>query len=342
MTDLLQKVISTSTLGAAPGSDGLLKPQQADRFIDYIFDATVLGPQVDTIRMNGNELEISTIGIGERLVRKATEATADHVVPSVNFNKVSLRAIKLRVDWELSRESLEDNIEGADLEDHIARMIAQRASNDLEYLAINGNVNLTEDWLLSSFDGWRKRLYAGGHVIDAAGANLDKAIFNRALRTLPRDFQQNRGALKWFSATGLIQDYLYDALLVEGYGAGMGAYSSQFQRPASEAQAAAGRTNVAAGNGAGWTPAAPFGIALQEVNLFPEYLTAGAGTEGSEVWLTNPSNLVWGIQRDIEVFKEFKPKKDSIEYTMFTRVGAAVRNPLGSVIVKNVAYKDNF
>src|SRR6478735_3338953 len=170
MTDLLQKVISTSTLGAAPGGDGLLKPQQADRFIDYIFDSTVLGPQVDTIRMKGNEVEISTIGIGERLVRKATEATADHVVPSVNFNKVSLRAIKLRVDWELSRESLEDNIEGADLEDHIARMIAQRASNDLEYLAINGNVNLTEDWLLSSFDGWRKRLYAGGHVVDAQGA----------------------------------------------------------------------------------------------------------------------------------------------------------------------------
>ncbi len=36
------------------------------------------------------------------------------------------------MDWELSTESLEDNIEGADLEDHIARLMATQAGNDIE------------------------------------------------------------------------------------------------------------------------------------------------------------------------------------------------------------------
>jgi len=329
--ELLEKVISTTTLGAN-GADGLLRPKQADRFIDYLWDATVLGSQVDTQRINGNETEINVIAVGERLLRMATEAVADHVNPSVVFSKVSLTTTKFRLDWELSTESLEDGLEGEALEDHIARLMANAVSNDLEDIAINGNVNEV-DALLAGFDGWRKRLHAGGHVIDAQGGNLEKGILNRALRTMPRRFMANRGNLKWFSAAGLIQDYLFDALLIEGFG-------SNFQRDPAEARAASGRTNVAEG-GAGWTPASPFGIPLQEVYLFPEYDTngAGAGGTGSDVWLTNAKNLVWGVSRDIKVYREFQPKKDTVEYTLYTRVGAAVKNPGASVVIKNVAYK---
>lgn len=326
--ELLQKVISTTTLGAN-GADGLLRPDQANQFIDYMWDATVLGNQVDTRKLRGDEVEIDVIAVGERLMRVATEAVADHVVPSVVFSKVSLKTIKLRLDWELSTESLEDGIEGEALEDHVARLMSNAAANDLEDLAINGNVNEV-DHLLQAFDGWRKRLHAGGHVIDAEGATLDKGIFNKALRTMPRRYMADRRNLKWFSDAGLIQDYLFDALLIEGYG------GDRFQRPESEARAAAGRTNVA--EGAGWTPASPFGIALQEVNLFPKYETA-SGETGSEVWLTDAKNLLWGVKREIKVYREFQPKKDTIEYTLFTRVGAAVKNAHSAVVVKNVSYK---
>ncbi len=328
--ELLEKVISTTTLGAN-GADGLLRPDQADRFIDYMWDATVLGNQVDTRRIRGDEAEIDVIAVGERLMRIATEAVADHINPSVVFSKVSLKTQKLRLDWELSTESLEDGIEGEALEDHVARLMSNAAANDLEDLAINGNVDEV-DSLLQSFDGWRKRLHAGGHVIDAAGGNLEKGILNRALRTMPRRYMANRGNLKWFTAAGLIQDYLFDALLIEGYG------GDRFQRSPQDAAAAAGRTNVAEG-GAGWTPAAPFGISLQEVNLFPEYETA-SGETGSDVWLTNAQNLLWGVKREIKVYREFQPKKDTIEYTLFTRVGAAVKNPHAAVVIKNVSYKD--
>ena len=327
--ELLEKVISTTTLGAN-GADGLLRPKQADRFIDYMWDATVLGSQVDTRRINNDEAEIDVIAVGERLLRMATEAVADHVVPSVVFSKVSLKTTKFRLDWELSTEALEDGLEGEALEDHVARLMANAVANDLEDIAINGNVNEV-DALMAGFDGWRKRLHAGGHVIDAAGGNLEKGILNKALRTMPRRYMANRGNLKWFSANGLIQDYLFDALLIEGYG------GDRFQRSPADANSAAGSTNVAEG-GAGWTPASPFGIPLQEVYLFPEYVTA-TGETGSDVWLTNAKNLLWGVKREIKVYREFQPKKDTIEYTLYTRVGAAVKNAGASVVIKNVSYK---
>src|SRR3954469_20772789 len=137
--ELLEKVISTSTIGTSATGGGLLSAQQADRFISYMFDATTLSGQVRTERLRGNEAELSRMAVGERLVRVATEATDDAVNVKVAFAKVSLSTVKLRLDWELSSESLEDNIEGAAFEDHVARLLSAQAANDIEDVAINGN-----------------------------------------------------------------------------------------------------------------------------------------------------------------------------------------------------------
>lgn len=330
--ELLEKVISTSSIGTAPSGGGLLNPTQSTRFIDYMWDATTLGGQVRTIRMRANEVELDRIAVGERLVRLATEAVDDAVNVGVAFAKVSLTTKKLRLDWELSSESLEDNLEGDALEDHIARLMAAQAANDLEDLAINGDVNNNDDALLKSFDGWRKRLYAGAHVVDAAGAVLDRGVFNKALRAMPRKFMARRGALKFFTAAGLLQDYMFTASLVE--------------QPGNLVPADGNPNDAFAGSNAGWSPTAPFGVRAQEVPLFPEYSIAANGTTGtpagtgSDVWLTDANNLIWGVKREIKVYREFVPRKDTIEYTMFTRVGASIENPQAAVLVKNVRYND--
>jgi hypothetical protein len=331
--ELLEKVISTSVIGAN-GVGGLLTPEQSGRFIDYMWDATVLGPQVKTIRMRADTVELDRMAVGERLVRLATEAVADPVQPAVAFTKVSLTTKKLRLDWELSSESLEDGLEGEALEDHIARLMAGQAANDLEDLAINGDVaGHRDDALLKSFDGWRKRLYYGGYVIDNAGAPLDRLTFHRALRAMPRRYMNRRGALRWFTVSGLLQDYVSEALYIEDV--------SRNDAVRQDPSISVGDQNP--GVAAGWSPAAPFGIRAQEVPLFPEYTTpthADGAEEGSDVWLVDPNNLIWGVKREIQVFREFVPRKDTIEYTMYTRVGANVENPLAAVIVKNVAYRD--
>lgn len=331
MNTLLEKVISTSTIGTAPSGGGLLRPEQATRFIDYMWDATTLGRQVRTVPMRANEVELDRMAVGERVVRLATEAVDDAVNVKVAFAKVSLTTEKLRLDWELSSEALEDNLEGEAFEDHVARLLSAQAANDIEDLAINGDVNHTDDALYKAFDGWRKRLYAGANVVDGASATLDRSIFHRALRAMPRKYMARRASLRWFTSAGLLSDYMYSASIVEPTTAAA-PYVSQAERDASiGADATVGAT-------AGWSPTAPFGIGAQEVPLFPEY-QVGVDT-ASDIWLVDPKNLIWGVKREIKVYRQFIPRKDTIEYTMFTRVGAAIENANAAVLVKTVKYND--
>ena len=321
--ELLEKVITTTTLGAAPDGSrsGLLTPEQSERFIDYTFDATVLGPQVRQIRMTSDTLEVDRIGVGERLLRRATEAVDDGVNIGIAFSKVSLSTTKYRLDWELSTESLEDGKEGEALEDHIARMFATQVGTDLEDMAINADSTKSTDPFLGGQDGWSRRGRAAGHVLDNGGNIVDRDVFHKALKAMPRKYMQRRQDLKFFVGAGTLQDYVY----------GLQLKANDYVLP----------DNVASANFANFDSAGRiFGINTQEVPLFDEakvgdYSGAGAA-EHSDVWLTFPKNLIWAVKREIVVYREFVPKKDAIEYTLFTHVGTSVENPDAFVVVKNV------
>ena len=323
--ELLQKVIDTTTVGADGG--GLLKPEQSNRFIDYMFDATILTRVARTIRMRSDTTEIDKVGVGEKLMVLATEgASTGQTDRGATFTKVSLTTKKLRLDWELSSESLEDNIEGADLEDHIARLMATQAGNDVEDLAINGDTTLSSDNLYKAFNGFRKLALNGGQVVDAGGAAISKATFNSALKAMPRKYKQRRNQLRFFTGSNLVQDYLYNLTTV---GSTPEDIASSILR---------GNPAAPEGNPGGVIPFA-FGIPVVEVPLIDETRTgtySGATGQHGEVHLTFPQNFIVGIKRDVTVYREFKPKKDTIEYTLYIRVGVAVENLDSFVVVKNV------
>lgn len=325
--EMLEKVIRTTEVGA--GSGGLLNAEQANRFIDYMWDATVLGSMVRTIRMKSATQDIDKVGVGQRLMRVATEAVDDGVNADATFTKISLTTKKLRLDWELSTESLEDNIEDDALEDHIARLMATQAGNDLEDVAINGDTALTGDPLLKAFDGWNKRAKTGAHVVDAAGAGISRSVFNTSLKNMPRKYMQRRAGLKFFAGSNLIQDYLYS--LTQSSSSGI--------VPEDIVSGIVRNGDVRTAGPAGFVTGYAFGVPVQEVPLFTETQAgtySGASGNHGDVWLTFPDNLIWGIKREIQVYREFKPKKDTIEYTMFCRVGTQIENVDAFVVTKNV------
>jgi HK97 family phage major capsid protein len=323
--ELLQKVIDTTEVGA--GGGGLLKPEQSNRFIDYMFDATILTRVARTIRMRSDTTEIDKVGVGEKLMVLATEgASTGQTDRGATFTKVSLTTKKLRLDWELSSESLEDNIEGADLEDHIARLMATQAGNDVEDLALNGDTALSSDNLYKAFNGFRKLALNGGQVVDAGGATISKATFNSALKAMPRKYKQRRNQLRFFTGSNLVQDYLYNLTTV---GSTPEDIASSILR---------GNPAAPEGNPGGVIPFA-FGIPVVEVPLIDETRTgtySGATGQHGEVHLTFPQNFIVGIKRDVTVYREFKPKKDTIEYTLYIRVGVAIENLDSFVVVRNV------
>jgi len=315
--------------GSENGNGGLLNPEQSARFLDYMFDATVIGKVARTVRMKSDTTEIDRMGVGEKLMKLATEGdNTNSANAAVTFSKISLTTKKLRLDWELSTESLEDNIEGADLEDHIARLMATQAGNDIEDLVLNGNTSLSTDQLYKAFDGTVKIAKANGHVVDAGGAAITRAVFNSALKALPRKYKQRRTDLRFLSGSNLIQDYLYA--------------TSQNIQNVNPQDIASGiiRGEVAPVSGpAGYVAPYAFGIPIVEVPLLSETQTGSySGATGShgDVHLTFPNNVVIGIKRDVTVYRFFWPKKDSIEYTMYTRVGVQIEQADAWVVVKNV------
>jgi hypothetical protein len=310
------------------GNGGLLNPEQSARFLDYMFDATVIGKVARTVRMKSDTTEIDRVGVGEKLMKLATEGDNTGVNSAVTFSKISLTTKKLRLDWELSTESLEDNIEGPDLEDHIARMMATQAGNDIEDVLLNGNTALSSDALYKAFDGVVKKAKANAHVVDAAGAGLTRAVFNSALKALPRKYKQRRTDLRFLSGSNLIQDYLYS--------------TSQNIQNVNPQDIASGiiRGEVAPVSGpAGYVAPYAFGIPIVEVPLLPETQTGdyseATGSHG-DVHLTFPNNVVVGVKRDVTVYRFFWPRKDSIEYTMYTRVGVQIEQADAWVVVKNI------
>ena len=310
------------------GKGGLLNPEQSARFLDYVFDATVIGKVARTVRMRADTTEIDRIGVGEKLMKLATEADNTAANAAVTFSKISLITKKLRLDWELSTESLEDNIEGADLEDHIARLMATQAGNDIEDVVLNGNTSLSSDALYKVFDGVVKLSKANGRVVDGGGNVISREIFNKALKAMPRKYKQRRNDLRFLSGSNLIQDYLYST-----------SQNIQNVNPQDIASSIIRGDQPGLGGPAGFVAPFAFGIPIVEVPLLPETQTgdySGATGSHGDVHLTFPNNVVIGIKRDVTVYRFFWPRKDSIEYTMYTRVGVQIEQADAWVVVKNV------
>jgi hypothetical protein len=349
--ELLQKVIDTGNLGSTVNpnlsgdgvtnsGNGLLYPDQANRFLDYMWDATILAKSARTIRMRSNTTEIDRVSVGQRIMTVASEDNPRDYAQGTNsiaagalFSKISLTTRKLRLDWELSAEALEDNIEGPDLEDHIARLMATQAGNDIEDVLINGNTS--QSGLYGAFSGFRALAVANAHVVDANATGLDRTVFNNAIKALPRKYKQRRNQLRFFAGSNLVQDYLYNLTAMSTGGFTPFDIASPILRG-----------DVAANDGGpGTVTPFAFGIPVINVPLMREDLakdgvpSATVSTSGAlhgDVHLTFPQNFIVGIKRDVVVYRLFQPKKDTIEYTLFIRVGCAIENYDAHVIVKNV------
>ena len=331
--DLLEKVINTTQIGA--GSGGILNAKQANRFIDFVFDQSVLMKTARIVRMNEPTVDIDKVDIGQRIMRKATEGTDDGSNADPTFSKVSMTTVKLRLDWELTTEGLEDNIEGDSLEDHVASLMARQTANDLEDLLIHGDTTQTSEPLIKSLNGWRKLARTNGVVVDAAGANLTRSVFDAALRDMPNKYLQRRSQLAWSTSSSLLQDYIWSLTLDVG--------ANGAPSPGSVMGDAIVNAGLGGGQGGattGYVPGLrPFGIPLLEVPLYEETETGtytGASGNHGVLELTFPNNRIVGMQRDIVVYREFKPKKDAIEYTQFVRVACQIENAAAYVHVRNV------
>ena len=286
-----------------PGA-GILRPDQARRFIDYVWDATTLAQDGRRVTMRANTMELEKVNVGERVVRAANQGDASFTNAGATFSKVELTTKKLRLDWEVSSEALEDNIEGGALEDHLVRLMTTAFGNDIEDLAINGDTAQSGDDFLGIMDGFIAHTkgdgYSHGAVLadDTAGGDWTTDDMQRIILSLPRRYRALQTGLKFYAGTDTFANIVKNNGTVWDSIGSTEAARGSYLGGIDQTFGGARQSRV-------------LGIPVLEVPYFP----------ADYVELTFPANRIWGFQRDITVNRFYVPKKDTIEYTVFVRFG---------------------
>lgn len=309
--------VGTFAGGSAPGKPpvfsgtaggGILRPEQSRQFIEYLWDNMVWSKEGRRINLRANTAELNKIGVGERVIRAAAQADGTYVNAQVNFSKIELTTRKVRLDWEVSTEGLEDNIEGDALEDHIARSMTAQFAADLEDLAINAVTGADPFLGILGTDGFLKQYKDAidtdtNQTVVEIPADISVEVYQNLVKAIPRKFRGVKRDLRFYASTNAFTETL-NTLGVTG-----GLTSEVLRQRVVE-----GDVPVVIGDPVRYRI---LGIPLQEVPLL--------GAEGQDViLLTFPQNNIWGFQRDITVHNEFKPKKDTVEYTVYARFGIAI------------------
>ena len=224
-------------------SNGLLNPEQARTFIRQTFEATNLGQLVRHEMRTAKTGEIDKIGIGKRLLRKKTENVDDGYRAGVDTSKIEYATTAVRLPWEITEETLRENIEGQNFESIVTDLMTRQIGVDTEDLYLNGDeacASADPDYdFLKINTGWIKQITTGGHVLDATGGSYNGAmsldLFYAMMQAIPNKY--NDGKLRWLMSPKRKQDwekFLYNAIIGKGGAVPESIYNSPAGIPAVE------------------------------------------------------------------------------------------------------------
>lgn len=277
-----KKLIQKADLAVADlqTNGGYLNPEQSTTFIRKVINEPTMLKAARTVTMGSPQKDINKIGFGSRILRPAVSGVAlsanDRAKPTTG--KVQLNTKEVIAEIRLPYDVVEDNIEKAMVSESmgagpgsmsmdgikgtIIDMIAQRAALDLEELALSGDTSSLDTYLALT-DGYLK--LANAHIMDAGNTTISPALFKAGLQAMPTQYLRNRAALNH--------------------------YLSVFQELEYRGQLANRLTTLGDANIQGTAPVFGAGVPVVAGAMFPDHLGL----------LTNPLNLIFGIQRQIQI-----------------------------------------
>lgn len=225
--ELIEK-INTGDLA----SGGALTPEQSKKFFVMTFEATPFSKLHRKEQRKAKQGELDKIAIGGRLLRKKVEDTDDNYRAGVSHGKIEYSTVAVRLPWELTEETLRENIEGEDYEDLVMGMMTKQVGIDLEDLHFNGDTT-SADPFLNINNGWLKLISnAASHIVDCSlDAKFNKSTIFEIARNLPNKYKSD--SIKWLmSPTRKLywQEYLTGRATGAGDAALLGA-GDQVNRP---------------------------------------------------------------------------------------------------------------
>ncbi len=293
---------------------GLLSPEQANTFIRKLLVQPTLLKQARSVAMNSPQRKINKIQFANRILRPAVSSTAlsvgDRSKPTTE--QITLNTKEVIAEIRLPYDVIEDNIEQGNIgqrtdsstggatggiKDTIMTLIAERAALDLEELSLLGDTASLDPYL-ALVDGYLKRTTS--NVVDAGATTITKALFKAGMKTMPDQYLRNLNAMRHYVSVNNEIEYR-DTIADRLTGLGDTAIQSK-------------------------NPAYGFGVPVEAVSLMPQ-------TNGL---FTFPSNLIFGIQRQlhIETDKDISSREYIIVLT--ARVDFQIEEELASVRYNNI------
>lgn len=212
-----RQVIQNAAITTDTVSYGLLNPEQARKFIQQTFEATTLRPLIRHDIRTAKTGEVDKIGIASRLLRSKVENTDDGYRANPKFDRIQYATTAVRIPWEITEETLRENIEGQGFEGIVTNLMTTQMGVDLEDLDLNGDTateSTDPDYdFLKINDGWIKQISNGGHVVDRSTVNsgaMSLDVFYSTVKAMPNKY--NNGKLRWIMSPHRYQDWIYTLL----------------------------------------------------------------------------------------------------------------------------------
>lgn len=205
-----RQILKDGTVTTAVVTSGLLQPAQAQKFLKQTFDATPLMGAIRHETRTERKGEIDKIGIGRRLLRRKVEDTDDGYRAKPKFGSITYSCNPVRLPWEITEDTLRENIEGEAFEKIVTDLMTTQIGVDTEDLIINGDeatANSDPDYdFLKLDDGIIKQVKNGGHIIDVSGAaDMEMEMFYKAVASMPNKY--NNGKLRWLMSPTRAQQW---------------------------------------------------------------------------------------------------------------------------------------
>ena len=187
----------------------IMNDQQADKFLHFVIDNSVMKNSARMIIMNEPVREIDKVWVGARVALPKAEWVApntnSYVTPT--SSKITLTTKPIIVPRNITWETLEDNIEREWFEDTMLEMISIQLANDLEELFITGDTTNQTDAYLAMMDGWLKLAQTGWHQATVWTTSLTKSVFSAIKKALPVKYKRTIRDLRFFVNPDDEQDY---------------------------------------------------------------------------------------------------------------------------------------
>lgn len=157
--DLLRKKkIDKYNLISLPTID--LTPEEADHFIDCIYDESVMKNYAQLVKMTKPTKYVRHLGFGDgKFLYPGHNFNESKYKKQWTHNRITLTSHKVRGCAPVYDDDLEENIEGAKYKNHLMQIIAKQIANELEYAYYMGDTVGYNSWcgddIENLWDGWR-------------------------------------------------------------------------------------------------------------------------------------------------------------------------------------------